>query len=259
MTYNGTVQVKEVQIVTEEVIKLVVERPKNIEIVAGQFFMVKTLSDYPLLKRPFSISKVNQDSLEFLIKVVGKETNQLKTLDHHDQISLLGPLGNGIEIKDHYQSALIVAGGIGIAPMIEVLSQLKDTNIMSDAIVGFKDEPYLIESLEALADKVTVCSEDSLDHDHQGYPTDLLLKELENGYFDVIFTCGPKILMKKIQELVADQAVDLQMLLEEKMACGIGACLGCTCQTKNQDGSMTYQKVCKDGPMFYGSEVILDV
>lgn len=250
MKYNGNVKVISKEFIKEDIYRLTVKRPRNIEIKAGQFFMIKTISKYPLLNRPISVSRYSESEIEFTIKIVGKETKKMSLLTKGDSVYLLGPSGNGFEFKDTFKNVLIVGGGIGIEPLKSAAMELDRKNINTTAFLGFRDEGFDIEILKRMINNVIIFSEVENKGDYKGYPTDLLSKELSDNRYDAVFTCGPSILMNKVNDICKNNNVEVQMLLEEKMACGIGACLGCTCDTKTG-----YKKVCTDGPMFYGSEV----
>lgn len=250
---NDAFKIKNIEYLTDDVYKLVVEKPKEIKLKAGQFFMIKSIGDYPLLNRPISISNFNEETLEFGIKKVGIETTKISTLNDGDKIYLLGPLGNGFDIKDKYKRVLLVGGGIGIEPLKGALKALSNKNIETTTLLGYKNECYDLDDFKTYKGKVITFSETESKGDYLGYPTDQLDEMLLKGNYDAVFTCGPEILMDKVNEISKLYNVETQLLLEEKMACGIGACLGCTCKTKKG-----YKKVCTDGPMFNGNEVSFD-
>jgi dihydroorotate dehydrogenase electron transfer subunit len=247
---NGNYQVLSNERLTEDVYKLVVKKPKALEIKPGQFFMIKSINKYPLLNRPISISGFTDETVEFGIKKVGVETNHMSELEVGEKIYLLGPLGNGFDIKESYEKVLLIGGGIGIEPLKGALKVLTDGKIQTTTLLGFRDECFDLEDFKKYNGKVITFSEKESKGDYLGYPTDQLEKMLSEEKYDAVFTCGPEILMSKVNDISEVYNVETQLLLEEKMACGIGACLGCTCETKNG-----YQKVCTDGPMFYGDEV----
>lgn len=247
---NGNYRILKNEYLVEDVYKLVVEKPKALKIKPGQFFMIKSLNTYPLLNRPISISGFTEETVEFGIKKVGVETNNMSTLEAGDEIYLLGPLGNGFEIKENYKKVLLIGGGIGIEPLKEALKALSDQKVETTTLLGFRNECFDLEDFRKYNSKIITFSEKESKGDYLGYPTDQLEKILSEDKYDAIFTCGPEILMSKVKDISGVYNVETQLLLEEKMACGIGACLGCTCETKNG-----YKKVCTDGPMFYGDEV----
>lgn len=247
---NGDYKILSNECLAEDVYKLVVEKPKTIQIKPGQFFMIKSLNTYPLLNRPISVSGFTDETVEFGIKKVGIETNHMSELQAGEKLYLLGPLGNGFEIKENYKKVLLIGGGIGIEPLKGVLKVLSNKKIQTTTSLGFRGECFDLEDFRKYNSKIITFSEKESTGDFLGYPTDRLEKMLSEEKYDAVFTCGPEILMSKVKDISKVYNVETQLLLEEKMACGIGACLGCTCETKGG-----YKKVCTDGPMFYGDEV----
>lgn len=207
----------------------------------GQFYMLKAWNGYPLLARPLSICDKDEDTITFLYLIVGKGTEILSKLHAKDEIDLLGPLGNGFDFDKNKKTAL-VAGGIGIAPLLYLAKSL---NGSTDLYAGFKYDPYFTSDFEEYTDNIYISTEDGREGT-KGYVTSLIKDE-----YDAIYVCGPNSMMKAVQDLNLKSTVYLS--LEAHMACGIGACLGCGVQTN--DG---VKRVCYDGPVFNASEVIFD-
>ncbi|MDM8534686.1 dihydroorotate dehydrogenase electron transfer subunit [Clostridiaceae bacterium HSG29] len=253
MKFYGKVKVKKVEFMTEDAFKMVVDRPNDMVIEPGQFFMIKNVELHPLLNRPISVSSYNETEIEFGIKIVGTGTENFSKLRVDDEIFLMGALGNGFDLKKEYKKVLLVGGGIGVEPLKGAAMELNKMGIFTKMFLGFNNECFDIDIFKKIANEVITFSEAENKADFIGYPTDILNDELSKSDYDAVFTCGPKILMKKVNEISKANNVETQLLLEERMACGIGACLGCTCETVNG-----YKKVCEDGPMFYGNEVNLN-
>lgn len=247
---NGNYKIVESKRLTSEVYQLTVEKPKEIKVKPGQFFMIKSINTYPLLNRPISISGFTDETVEFGIKKIGIETNHMSELEAGEEIYLLGPLGNGFDIKESYKKVLLIGGGIGIEPLKGALKVLSSKKVETTTLLGFRNNCFDLDDFRKYGGKIITFSEKESRGDYFGYPTDQLEKILAEEEYDAVFTCGPEILMSKVKDISKVYNVETQLLLEEKMACGIGACLGCTCETKNG-----YKKVCTDGPMFYGDEV----
>lgn len=207
----------------------------------GQFYMLKAWNGYPLLARPLSICDKDDKTITFLYLIVGKGTEILSKLHAEDEIDLLGPLGNGFEIKKGKKIALI-AGGIGIAPLLYLAKSLEGS---IDLYAGFKYEPYFTDEFENFTEEILISTEDG-NTGVKGYVTNLVKDE-----YDQVYVCGPNSMMKAVQELNLNSEVFLS--LEAHMACGIGACLGCGVKT-----SEGVKRVCYDGPVFEASEVIFD-
>lgn len=208
----------------------------------GQFYMLRSWKEYPVLSRPVSVYDAEEESVSFLYKVVGKGTELLSGLKAGGEITLDGPHGNGFpELPDKKRIAL-VGGGVGIAPLYLAAKSYKKENpdCTLDIYLGFSGTPVLTEKFEAVCDKMTVNA--------GGFVTD----DIDPSAYDAIITCGPVIMMKVLyQKCVKCQAsAPLYVSMENRMACGIGACLVCSCKTKSGN-----RKVCKDGPVFLGSEV----
>lgn len=232
--------------IVDNIYKMVVE--DNNEVKAGQFYMLK-LNGQTLLPRPISVCEKNEGTITFLYAVVGQGTKEYAALEKDDYINLTGPLGNGFKIDENLGRVALVVGGIGTAPMLEVAKKLRENNNASklDLYAGFRDEVYLIEELKEYVDEVYLTTNTGK-YGHKGFVTDLLKPE----NYDVVLCCGPEIMMKKVIEMCKEKNVKIQVSMEKHMACGVGACLVCTCKTK--DG---HKRTCKDGPVFDGYYVEL--
>ena len=208
----------------------------------GQFYMLRAWDTYPVLSRPISVFDADGKTVSFLYKVIGKGTKMLSELEVGEDITLDGPHGNGFPELAGKKKIALVGGGVGIAPLFLAAKTYKkaDPTVQVDVYLGFSGEPILIDEYKAVADKVTV--------NVGGFVTD----DINPCDYDVIATCGPGIMMKvlydKCQKVGA--TAPLYVSMENRMACGIGACLVCTCKTSGGN-----KKVCKDGPVFLGSEV----
>lgn len=219
---------------------------------AGQFLHVSIKDNGVLMRRPISISGVdkNNNSVTILYQIKGRGTNYLSKLKKSDTIDTLGPLGNGFPIPNGKKCAL-VGGGIGIAPLYQLAKKIDKC----DVYLGFRTNGYYVEKFKELSNKVYVTSDDG-SIGRKGFITEILRENLSN--YDMVFVCGPKLMMKKIKYYCEEESIQCYLSLEEKMGCGIGACLVCSCKTKSPEGKWHYSKVCNDGPVFNAKEVILD-
>lgn len=206
----------------------------------GQFYMLRAWNEYPVLSRPISVFDADPETVSFLYKVVGKGTEIFTKLKAGDEITLDGPHGNGFpEVKG---KIALVGGGVGIAPLYLTAKTLKklDPDTKVDIYLGFSGQPILTDRYEAVADQVKI--------NVGGFVTD----DIDPREYDFILTCGPEIMMKvlyrKCRDLKAKAPVYVSM--ENRMACGIGACLVCTCKTSKGN-----RRACKDGPVMLGNEV----
>lgn len=208
----------------------------NFEGKMGQFYMLRAWDKFPLLSRPISIHDIEDNYISFLYKVVGQGTEILSTLKSNDSIKLEGPYGNGFENING--KIALVGGGMGVAPLYLAAKTLDNI----DVYMGFRDKPILLDEFKNISNNVHVAIGDKL-------VTDII--EINN--YDYIITCGPQIMMEKLVDMCNDTNTKIMISMENKMACGIGACLVCTCKTKFGN-----KKTCKDGPAFWGEEVIFN-
>lgn len=236
-SYQNSVILENIEI-APKVFKMTVQGPSSGE--PGQFFMLRAWDRFPLLSRPFSICDRKDDKITFLYQVVGEGTQKISRLNKSDFIQLLGPLGNGFPINKDKKTA-IIAGGIGIAPMKFLARYLNKP----DLFVGFHDEPYFLDEMKPFVDRIFTATETGR-YGTQGYVTEIL-----KDYYDVIYCCGPNVMMNAVKDRIKNS--ELYLSLESHMACGIGACLGCAVQTTSG-----IQRVCHEGPVFLGKDVILD-
>ncbi|MDV4151713.1 dihydroorotate dehydrogenase electron transfer subunit [Clostridium sp. AL.422] len=232
--------------IVDGIYKMVLE-DKN-EVKPGQFYMLK-LNGQTLLPRPISVCEKNEGTITFLYAVVGNGTREYTTLEKGEYINLTGPLGNGFNVYENLGKVALVSGGIGTAPMLEIAKMLKENSNSSklDLYAGFRDDIYLIDEIKEYVNEVYV-STNTGKHGHKGFITDILNVE----EYDTVLCCGPEIMMKKVINMCKDKNVKIYVSMEKHMACGVGACLVCTCKTK--DG---HKRTCKDGPVFDGYYVEL--
>lgn len=211
----------------------------------GQFYMIKGLNGDYLLPRPISVHDYEDGVLKLLYRVSGHGTNQISRLKKGDNIQILGPLGNGFDVEVLKGKIAIIGGGIGIAPLLYLAKTIASQN--PDIYLGYKNYTFCVKSFEVNCDKLTVVTENGCTG-KKGYVTDFV----NVGEFDSVITCGPDIMMEKIIEECAEKNIPVYASLEKRMACGIGACLGCVVSTI--DGN---KRVCKDGPVFSGRDLML--
>lgn len=221
---------------------------------AGQFVTVYSKDGSRLLPRPFGISQISKEKNQvcFVYRVVGEGTREFSSLIPGDFIEVTGPLGNGFTIRD--SRALLVGGGTGIPIIIELAKRVKEkTQQPPYIIVGFRDETYLLEELAEYGDLI-ISTEDGSAGIKGNVIDALKEKKIE---VSVIYACGPHPMLRALKEYASYGSIELQVSLEEKMACGIGACLACTCKTKEVDEytGVHNKRICKEGPVFQASEV----
>ena len=219
---------------------------------AGQFLHIQCGEGH-LLRRPISVclcmEDAPHDTARIVFEVRGEGTRWLAQRQVGDKLNVLGPLGNGFQITPE-DRLLLVGGGIGVPPL---LGQAAYTAKKATAVLGFRsaDRAMLVEDYQNYCKEVYLCSDDGSMGRHgfvDAQLRDILEKDKD---FTVILVCGPKPMLKNVAKVAAEYGVPCQVSLEERMACGVGACLGCAVQMA--DGTMKH--VCKDGPVFDAKEV----
>jgi dihydroorotate dehydrogenase electron transfer subunit len=231
----------------------------------GQFIMLRLGSGYdPLLRRPFAAYNVRNDQkdcVEICYKVVGRGTRMMSCMGPHQELALLGPLGNGFRIPANTRTASIVAGGMGIVPVRGLIDHLLDKSIEEVRLfLGARTATHLLfqERFQELNISVEIATEDGSAGQH-GFVTDLFGQWLEAHHSvdkdgAICFACGPTPMLKAVAGIVARYRLPCQVSLEARMACGVGACLGCVVPLQDQHGnkgvSKAYGRVCLEGPVF---------
>ncbi|WP_129595753.1 dihydroorotate dehydrogenase electron transfer subunit [Anaerophilus nitritogenes] len=221
-----------------------------IESKAGQFLHIKCDHHGSLLRRPISISSVEDDSLRLVIRRAGKGTEEICTKKEGELLDVLGPLGNGFSI-DEFEKSIIIGGGIGVAPLLQVAKEINNKN--TKILLGYRRDPYLVEEFEKYGE-VEIATEDG-SYGYRGYVVDLLEK-IEDEKIKRVYACGPEVMLKIVQKICKDKNISSQLSVEEKMACGVGTCLVCVCKLNKEKNA--YATTCKDGPVFDGDKIIFD-
>ena len=238
------------------------------EALPGQFIHIKcSIDNYPLLRRPISIHRIDKEKGEIyiLFQIVGEGTKLLSQRLIGDDLDIIGPIGNGFNIYPESRKILIIGGGIGVAPLLALCEESIRQGSEVRVLIGAQKKELVIgeENFRKSGAKVDVVTNDG-SYKYKGLVTDLLERIIKEGWLaDQIFACGPKLKLKKVVEVSLEAHIDCQVSLEERMACGIGACLGCVCKIKTRDKKedkvkYEFKRVCVDGPIFEGSEVVWD-
>lgn len=221
----------------------------------GQFISLYSRDGSALLPRPISICEIDveQGAIRLVFRIVGKGTKEFSGHKAGDSIEVMGPLGNGFTIEG--TKAILIGGGIGIPPMLQLAKTLKQQNIEPQIVLGYRDELFLNEEFEQYG-KVYISTEDG-SVGTKGNVIDAIQAEGIQG--DILFACGPTPMLRGIQTYALETHIKAQLSMEEKMACGIGACLACVCKSKEKDSHshVNNKRICKDGPVFYAEEVTL--
>lgn len=224
---------------------------------AGQFIGIYPKDRSTLLPRPISICEVDRErpALRIVYRIAGKGTGEFSAYQAGDKTEILGILGNGFPVKEGKgRSVVLMGGGIGIPPMVELAKELKGEASLVTAIAGYRDaDLFLKEDLEKFAG-VYVATEDG----SAGVKGNVLTAmEERNVRADVIMACGPMPMLRGVKKYAQENGVRAYLSLEERMACGVGACLGCVCRTTGTDhhSHVNNARICTDGPVFDAEDV----
>ena len=210
----------------------------------GQFYMIRGWNGLdPFLARPLSIADLEDGRITFLYELRGRGTHIISKLGKGDNLSILGPLGNGFDYGKKKGIAL-VSGGIGIAPMYYLSKSLL---YKGDLFAGFRDNTFFLDEFKEYIRELNISTEDG-SIGHKGYIVDILNPE----EYDLIMACGPTPMLKAILEKCQGKA-PVYISMESHMGCGIGTCLGCTINTVRG-----IERVCKEGPVFLGEELVFN-
>jgi len=224
---------------------------------AGCFIALFPDNASTLLPRPISICEVNDEktAIRVVYRVVGKGTAEFSSYKTGDYVNILGILGNGYPLKEaEGKTVFLMGGGIGIPPILELAKELK--NCEKIIVLGYRDNQlFLKDELEKYG-KVYVATEDG-SVGTKGNVMDAIIEENLNA--DLIYTCGPMPMLRAIKRYAIDTGVKAYLSLEERMACGVGACLGCVCKTTKKDhhSHVNNARICTDGPVFLADDVAI--
>ena len=256
MKYKETAVILEQREISEQIYSLWLHADDIVrEARPGQFVSVYCRDESRLLPRPISICELDKESgrLRLVYRAVGAGTQEFSGYGPGETLELIGPLGNGFPLDKGYEKPLLIGGGIGVPPMVELAKWLPgDKAIVS----GYRNgDLFLKEELSRNA-ALYVATEDG----SAGTKGNVLDAVRENRLeADAIFACGPAPMLRALKAYAAQQGIDCYLSLEERMACGIGACLACVCTSKDVDAhtNVKNKRICKDGPVFAAEEIEL--
>ncbi|MBI5638820.1 MAG: dihydroorotate dehydrogenase electron transfer subunit [Nitrospirae bacterium] len=228
----------------------------------GQFYMLEvSKGNDPLLKRAFSLFRRTSEGFDILYRIQGKGTALLSEMKEKTELDVLGPLGSSYPAPVAGETPVIVAGGIGIASVYSLIEQVRGSAYL---LYGAreKDDLFMLDELKAMAREFFISTDDG-SHSVRGSVIDMLkgfLSERTSSEQNiVIYACGPRPVLKEVASMADAKGIRAHVSLEEHMACGIGACLGCVVKVKGQEqageGSSLYKRVCKEGPVFDAGEI----
>ena len=223
----------------------------------GQFLSLYTNDASRLLPRPISICEIDREKgrLRVVYRVTGQNTGteQFSRMSAGDRIPVVGPLGNGFPVKEAIgKRVFLMGGGIGVPPILELAKQMECGK--KQIVAGYRDAHIFLKEEFEQNGELYISTEDG----SVGTKGNVLDAIRENGLdADIIFACGPTPMLRAIKEFAKEKKIACYISLEERMACGIGACLGCVCRTKERDPHTNVHnaRICKDGPVFLSTEV----
>lgn len=226
----------------------------------GNFIEIRVNDDIePFLRRPISIYNMDKENgiLEFIFQVKGKGTTILAKRNEGELIDIVGPLGFGTFKYSSYENLAIIGGGIGVFPLYELAKSAKNENKNVNTYLGFRNKDLVVleNEFKEVSNQLTITTDDG-SYAQKGFAIDFLKKDIEDGKIDSIYACGPLPMLKAIRELAIEKNIPCQISLEERMACGLGVCLGCAVKTaKSPKETPEYWHVCKAGPVFQAKDV----
>ena len=228
---------------TDSVYKMTLSGDTTEIVRPGQFVNIKLEGLY--LRRPISVCDWSKDTVTIIYKIVGSGTEQMAEIKAGEKLDILNGLGNGFDTTLSGDNPVLIGGGVGIPPMYGVCKELINQGKSVKVILGFnsKEDVFYKDEFEALGAEVFIATADG-SMGTKGFVTDVL-KDLDYSYF---FTCGPMPMFKAIENIAKTSG---QYSFEERMGCGFGACMGCSCKTKYGN-----KRICKDGPVLIREEII---
>lgn len=256
MAVNIKAEIIDKKILKDDIIKISIKSEEIAQSAKpGNFLEIRVSETIePLLRRPISIYNINknEDIVEFIFQIKGKGTKILAEKNIGDKIDIIGPLGYGTFNIEAYKKVVVLGGGIGIFPLYELEKELKSD---ITTYLGFRNKEYVIleDEFKSVSNKVIITTDDG-SYANSGFAIDYLKKDCLKEKPDIIFACGPLAMLRAIKKFAEENNILCQISVEEKMGCGIGACLGCAVKLI-QDGNEKFGHVCKQGPVFWANEV----
>ena len=212
---------------------------------AGQFVNIKL--DGFFLRRPISVCDYTAEELLIIYKVVGKGTEKMSAMEKGEQLDILTGLGNGYDLTVKTEKPVLIGGGVGVPPLYKLAKELKNQGKRVSVILGFNSEKEIFfeDEFKEIADRVLICTADG-SYGIKGFVTDAV-KDID---FDYFFTCGPEPMFKALESTI-DKGISGQLSFEQRMGCGFGACMGCSCKTLTGN-----KRICREGPVLFREEII---
>ena len=226
---------------------------------AGQFVSVYSNDKSKLLPRPISLCGIDREkgTLRLVYRVTGQGTGteEFSRLKEGDTVKLLGPLGNGFTVESG-KKAFLIGGGIGVPPMLQLAKEMRAAGENLQVVMGYRNaDTFLLDEFEAVAETFVATEDGSLGT--KGNVIDAIKNKKLNA--DVIYACGPTPMLRALKNYAEENNMVCYISMEERMACGIGACLACVCKSRDKDAhsNVNNKRICKEGPVFNAKEVEL--
>lgn len=253
MSIQELCTVRENQALGGPIFALTLDAPRICQAAAPGQFVHIACGEGSLLRRPISICDAQDGVLKIVFAVKGEGTEWLSRRAAGDVLDILGPLGHGFDMTALGDRPVFIGGGIGVPPMYKTMKAARDNGAQPTAILGFRsrDAVILEEDFRALGTVYTATDDGS--YGIHGFVSDVLKEHVSE--FTSVCCCGPKPMLKALADIAESAGLPCQVSMEERMGCGIGACLVCACALKAKDGETRYGHVCKDGPVFDSREV----
>lgn len=226
----------------------------------GNFVEIRiTDQTEPFLRRPISIHNLDRENgiLEIIFQIKGKGTELLARKQVGEKVDVIGPLGYGTFKLENYKKIAVIGGGIGIFPLYELLKQAKENGVETGVYLSFrnKDLVMLEKEFGEITSNLNISTDDG-SYKNKGFAIDFLKKDMEKEKYECIYACGPTPMLRAVKNYAVENNINCQVSLEEKMACGLGVCLGCAVKTaKSPKEAPEYFHVCKGGPVFNAKDV----
>ena len=227
----------------------------------GQFVEVAVGAPAALLRRPFSIAGVSRQgaaagTVDVVYDAHGPGTQWLTDVEVHDRVDVVGPLGNAFPLPQRTVSCLLVGGGYGTAPLFFLGQQLVRQGLRVNMIVGAATKERILGTIEAkrLSASATFTTEDG-SYGHRGRVTDVLEGVATTTRAGVVYACGPNPMLRAVSEQCRELELPVQVLVEERMACGVGVCFTCVLPVRGRDGEVHMRRSCIEGPVFNGARI----
>ena len=243
MKNKGLYKITSNKNIANKVYEMILEGDTSCIVAPGQFINIELDGFY--LRRPISICEYGSNFIKIIYKVVGKGTDKLSTLKPGQTLDILTGLGNGFNINKSGNNPLLIGGGVGTPPMYELCKELYNKGIEPIVVLGFnsKEDVFYEEEFKKICKKIHITTVDGT-YGQKGFVTDCIKSINNPSYY---YACGPMPMLKAVYNTVL---CDGELSFEERMGCGFGACMGCTCKTKNG-----FKRICKEGPVLLKEEI----